>query len=136
MGNYDSIDQWRNEYYYKLRDCKKAMMDDCALSQAYNSNTLKKFMEQLIGTHGLENVSLLLSNTIRKAPWDGRYSSKVKAWANCYPEIQPAPAEEKEPLRIFALNLYEHPIILNQAARIAMWREKELSQLRLKEPER
>jgi hypothetical protein len=136
MGNYDTIDQWRNEYYYKLRDCKKAMMDDCDLSQAYNSNTLKKFMEQLIGTHGLENVSLLLSNTIRQAPWDKRYSSKVKAWANRYPEIQPAPAEEKEPLRIFALNLYEHPAILNQAARIAMQKEKELSQPMLKEQER
>ncbi len=136
MANYGTIDQWRNEYYYKLRDCKKAMMDDCALSQAYNSNTLKKFMEQLIGTHGLENVSLLLSNTIREAPWDIRYSREVKAWANRYPEIQPAPSEEKEPLRIFTLNLYEHPTILNQAARIAMQKEKELSQPMLKEQER
>ncbi|RNC62905.1 MAG: hypothetical protein AWM53_01831 [Candidatus Dichloromethanomonas elyunquensis] len=111
------------------------MMADDALSHAYDSNKLKEFMEQLIRMHGLERVSLLLSNTIREALWDGRYSREVKAWANHYPEIQPAPAEQKEPMRVFALNLYENPVILNQVARIAMQKEKELSHPKQKEPE-
>ncbi|AFV01112.1 MULTISPECIES: DUF3849 domain-containing protein [unclassified Dehalobacter] len=136
MRNYDTVERWRDEYYCKLQDCKKAMMDDYALSQAYNNHTFREFMEQLIGTHGLEHVSLLLSNTIREAPWDGRYSGEIKAWANRYPAIQPAPAEQKEPMRIFALSLYEHPVILNQAARIAMQKEKELAHPKHKEPER
>ncbi|AHF09022.1 MULTISPECIES: DUF3849 domain-containing protein [Dehalobacter] len=136
MINYDTVERWRDEYYLKLRDCKKAMMTNNALSHAYNCQKLKEFMEQLIGAHGLERVSLLLSNTIREVPWDERYSKEVKAWANHYPEIQPAPAEQKEPMRVFALNLYEHPVILNQAARIAMQKEKDLPHPKQKERER
>ncbi|OCZ49932.1 DUF3849 domain-containing protein [Dehalobacter sp. TeCB1] len=135
MNNYDTVERWRDEYYLKLRDCKKAMMADDALSHAYNSHNLNGFMEQLIGTHGLERVSLLLSNTIREAPWDGRYAKEVKDWAKHYPEIQPAPAEQKEPIRVFALNLYEHPDIINEAARIAI-QKKELSHPKGKEQER
>jgi hypothetical protein len=108
MRNYDDVDRWRDEYYFKLQDCKKAMMDDNALSHAYNNRTFKEFMEQLIGTHGLEHVSLLLSNTIREATWDGRYSSDVKAWAIHYPAIRQPPGERKEPMRFSVLYLNEN----------------------------
>lgn len=57
MSNNEEVNRWRNEYYFKLRDCKKAMTDDYALSHAYNNHNFKDFMEQLIGTHGLEHVS-------------------------------------------------------------------------------
>ncbi len=49
MINYDTVERWRDEYYLKLRDCKKAMMTNNALSHAYNCQKLKEFMEQLIG---------------------------------------------------------------------------------------
>ena len=57
MSNNEEVNRWRNEYYFKLRDCKKAMTDGYALSHAYNNHNFKDFMEQLIGTHGLEHVS-------------------------------------------------------------------------------
>ena len=129
MSNIEEVDRWRNEYYFKLRYCKKAMTDDYALSHAYNNHNFKDFMEQLIGTHGLEHVSLLLSNTIREATWDGRYSGEVKAWAIRYPAIRQPPGAGKEPMRFSALYLNEHPVILNQAARIVMQKEKELAHL-------
>lgn len=136
MKSNDEIDRWCDEHYFKLYDCKKAIMDDYALSHAYNNHKFKEFMEQLIGTYGLEHVSLLLSNTIREATWDGRYSSEVKAWAIHYPTIRQPPGERKEPMRFSALYLDEHPVILNQAARIAMQKEKELIHPKRKEPER
>lgn len=136
MGVTNEIDRWREEYYFKLQECKKAMIDDNALSHAYNNYTLKEFMEQIIGIHGLEHVSLLLSDTIRNATWDGRYSSDVKAWANRYPVIRQPPGERKEPMHFSTLHLNEHPVILNQVARIAIQKEKELVHPVQKEPER
>jgi len=136
MISNDEIDRWCDEYYFKLYDCKKAMMDDYALSHAYNNHKFKDFMEQLIGTHSLEHVSLLLANTIRQSTWDGRYSGEVKTWATRYPAIQQPPGERKEPTRFSALYLSEHPVILNQAARIVMQKEKELAHPKRKEQER
>jgi len=136
MGVNNEIDRWREEYYFKLQDCKKAIMGEYALSHAYNSHTLKEFMEQLIRTYGLEHVSLLLSNTIREATWDRRYSNNVRAWVNHYPTIRQPPVERKEPMRFSELYLNEHPVILNQAALIAMQKEKELAHPKRKEPER
>ena len=136
MGINNEIDRWREEYYFKLQDCKKAIMDDYALSHAYNNHTIKEFMKQIIGTHGLKHVSLLLSNTIREATWDRRYSNDVRAWVNRYAGIRQPPVERKESMRFSELYLNEHPVILNQAALIAMQKEKELARPKRKEPER
>lgn len=136
MGGNDEVDCWREEYYFKLKDCKMAMIGDHAMSRAYNSHTLKEFIEQLIGTNGLKNVSHILSNTICETAWDGRYSSDVKEWANRYPAIRQPPGERKEPMHFSALLMDEHPVILNQAARIVMQKEKELLNTNRKEPER
>ena len=136
MGIINEIERWRDEYYFKLQDCKKAIMDDYALSHAYNNHTIKEFMGQIIGTHGLKHVSLLLSNTIREATCDRRYSNDVRAWVNRYPGIRQPPVERKEPMRFSELYLNEHPVILNQAALIALQKEKELAHPKRKEPER
>ena len=135
MKTYGDVDEWREEYYFKLQDCKNATMDDCALSHAFNGQTFKQFMEKLIGTHGLENVFLLLSSTIRESSWDGLYSCEVKTWANRYPAIQQPPEEQKEPVWFSALYLNEHLVVLNQAARIVIQKEKELARHAGKEPE-
>ncbi len=136
MELYDEINRWREEYYYKLQGCKNALIDNYALSHAYNDRSLNEFMEQLIEKHGLEYVTLLLSNIIRESAWDGRYSSDVKVWVNRCPEIRQPPGERKEPMQFSALHLDVYPVILNQTARIAMQKEKDLSHTNRKEPER
>lgn len=120
MKEFKNVDEWREQYYNKLLACRNEIMTDFSMSQSYNSRTFKAYMEQLIGTHGKDCVSLLLSNTIRSADWDGRYDREVKAWAKNYPEIAQPPINSKDKMVFNALHLNEHPCILNQAARLSM----------------
>lgn len=120
-----AIDDWRENYYFPLKDCRAAITEDHAMSMAYHDRNFPPYMETLIGTHGLERVSLILSNTIRNAEWDGRYYRDVKEWARNQPEIkQPPflPEEKKQKFLEFCLDT--HPVILNQAAKIAMQKER------------
>jgi hypothetical protein len=120
MKDFNTIQEWRENYYNKLFQCRNEMMTDFSMSQAYNGRTFKAYMEQLIGTHGKDCVSFLLTNTIRSAEWDGRYDHDVKSWAKTYPEIAQPPTISKEKMSFHELRLNEHPCILNQAARITI----------------
>lgn len=71
MIEFKNIDEWREQYYNKLLACRNEMMTDFSMSQSYNGRTFNVYMEQLIGIHGKDYVSLLLSNTICPAEWDG-----------------------------------------------------------------
>ena len=135
MNEFKNVDEWREQYYNKLLACRNEMMTDFSMSQSYNGRTFKEYMEQLIGTHGKDCVSLLLSNTIRSADWDGRYDRDVKAWAKSYPEIAQPPINSKDKMGFHALHLNEHPCILNQAAKITIGMDKSISISR-KEQER
>jgi hypothetical protein len=130
MTEFNNVDEWRENYYNKLLQCRNKIMTDFSMSQSYNGRTFKVYMEQLIGAHGKDCVSLLLSNTIRCAEWDGRYDRDVKAWAKSYPEIAQPPINSKEKMVFHALHLNEHPCILNQAARITMGMDKSISTMR------
>lgn len=120
MSEFKNIEDWRENYFKKLLECRNEMMTKFSMSQAYNGRIFIEFMVKLINTHGKETVSLLLSNTIRGAEWDDRYSNEVKTWARNYPEIQQPPSISKDKMIFNALFLTEHPCILNQAARITM----------------
>lgn len=124
MMEFNNVDDWRKQYYNKLLACRNEIMTDFSMSKSYNGRTFKAYIEQLIGTHGKDCVSLLFSNTIRSADWDGRYDRDIKAWAKSYPEISQPPIDLKEKMVFHALHLNEHPCILNQAARITMAIEK------------
>ncbi len=124
MMEFNNVDDWRKQYYNKLLACRNEIMTDFSMSKSYNGRTFKAYMEQLIGTHGKDCVSILLSNTIRSADWDGRYDRDIKAWAKFYPEISQPPIDLKEKMVFHALHLNEHPCILNQAARITMAMDK------------
>ena len=130
MTDFNNAEQWRENYYNKLLQCRNEIMKDFSMSQSYNGRTFKAYMEQLIGVHSKDCVSLLLSNTIRCAEWDGRYDRDVKAWAKSYPEIAQPPINSKEKMVFHALHLNEHPCILNQAARITMGMDKSISTMR------
>jgi hypothetical protein len=130
MAEHKNIEEWRENYFNKLSLCKKEMMTDFAMSQAYNDRTFKDYMESLIKKHGKECVALLLSNTIRDAEWDGRYSSDVKEWAKSYPEIKQPPIHSRGEMTFQMLLLNEHPCILNQAAKITKDMDKCIMQLR------
>ena len=93
MMEFNNVDDWRKQYYNKLLACRNEIMTDFSMSKSYNSRTFKAYIEQLIGTHGKDCVSLLLSNTIRSADWDGRYDRDIKAWAKSYPEISQPPTD-------------------------------------------
>ena len=120
MPELKNIQEWRENYFNKLSLCRKEMMTGFSLSHAYNDRTFKDYMENLIKKHGKECISLLLSNTIRDAEWDGRYSNDVKDWARSYPEIKQPPIPTSEKMTFHMLFLSEHPCILNQAAKITM----------------
>jgi hypothetical protein len=124
MMEFNNVDDWRKQYYNKLLACRNEIMTDFSMSKSYNGRTFKAYIEQLIGTHGKDCVSLLLSNTIRSADWDGRYDRDIKAWAKSYPEISQPPIDSKEKMAFHALHLNEHPCILIQAARITMAMDK------------
>ena len=130
MSDFNNVDEWRENYYNKLLQCRNEIMADFSMSQSYNGRTFKAYMEQLIGVHSKDCVSLLLSNTIRCAEWDGRYDRDVKAWAKSYSEIAQPPINSKEKMVFNALHLNEHPCILNQAARITMGMDKSISTMR------
>jgi len=130
MTDFNNVEQWRENYYNKLLQCRNEIMTDFSMSQSYNGRTFKAYMEQLIGVHSKDCVSLLLSNTIRCAEWDGRYDRDVKAWAKSYSEIAQPPINSKEKMVFNALHLNEHPCILNQAARITMGMDKSISTMR------
>jgi hypothetical protein len=130
MKEFKNVDEWREQYYNKLLACRNEIMTDFSMSQSYNRRTFKAYMEQLIGTHGKDCVSLLLSTTIRSAEWDGRYDRDVKAWAKSYCEIEQPPINSNEKMAFHALHLNEHPCILNQAARITMGMDRNITPLR------
>jgi len=130
MIDFDNLDDWRENYFNKLRYCREDMVTDISMSKSYDGGTFKAYMKELIGTHGKDCVSLLLSYTIRSAEGDGRYDPDVKAWAKSYPEIVQPPISTYKKVTFNSLLLNEHSCILNQAARIAMSMDKSILPVR------
>jgi len=120
MNEFKNVDDWRENYYNKLLDCRNELMTDFSLSQAYNGRTFSTYMLSFIEKHGVECVEALLANTIRTAEWDMRYDKDIKSWAKSYPEIIQPPIQSNEKIVFHALHLNEHPCILNQAARLTL----------------
>jgi len=67
MTYFESLDDWLENYFNKLRYCQEDVVTDISMSKSYDGGTLKVYMQKLIETHGKDCVSLLLSNTIRSA---------------------------------------------------------------------
>ncbi len=120
MSQFKNIEDWRENYFKKLLDCRNEMMSKFSMPQTFNGRIFIEYMVSLINTHGKEIVSLLLSNTIRGFEFDDRYDREVKTWARNFPEIEQPPSNSKDKMIFNALYLIEHPCILNQAARITM----------------
>lgn len=78
----------------------------------------------------------MLAATINHAPWDGRYYREVKAWAVQVDPFPQFPGHQGEPRDFYELCINEHPVIVNDTARLLMQQEKELSHPTRKEPER
>ena len=135
MKTYDNFVKWRLEFH-ALIDCKNAFMDDFALSHSYHDRKLPEFLKGIIDTHGKDRVRQVLATTINHASWDGRYYHAVKEWAAQVEPFPQFPEHQGESREFYEFCLNEHPVIVNDTARMLMKQEKELSHPTRKEPER
>ena len=67
MNEFKNVDDWRENYYNKLLDCRNELMTDFSLSQAYNGRTFSTYMLSFIEKHGVEeSISWLVFRALRK----------------------------------------------------------------------
>lgn len=135
MEAYQDGDEWRKEFY-AIIDCKKAFMDNSALSHSYFDHKLPEFLKSIIQKHGQERIRHVLATTIKHAPWDGRYYREVKAWVAQVDSFPQFPGHEGEARDYDEFCLNAHPVIINDIVRLVMKKEKELTHPKRKEPER
>jgi hypothetical protein len=132
----DELQQkWREEFRAVL-DCKNAFMKDFALSRSYHDRRLPEFLKGIIKAHGQDRVCQVLASTVNHALWDGRYYRVVKEWATQVEPFPQFPGHHGEPRDFYEFCLNEHPVIVNDTARMLMKQERELSHPTRKEPER
>ena len=130
-----NIEAWRNEHQMLL-SCRQALTNDYAISKAYHGRNLITFLDDIINKFGFDRVSAVLAHTIRHAEWDGRYYSSVKEWARNHEPISQAPVQRENDNEFYDLCINEHPVILNDAARMLMTRQQEIQHPQRKELER
>lgn len=135
MNNYQNVDEWRQEFC-TLIACKQAFMKDAALSRSYHDRRLPEFLHDIIQAHGQDRIRQVLATTINHASWDGRYCRAVKEWAVQVEPFPQFPGHQGEPRDFYEFCLNEHPVIVNDTARMLIRQERELSQPARKEPER
>ena len=132
----DELEQkWREEFRAVIA-CKQAFVENAALSHSYHDRQLPEFLKEIIQTHGQNRVRQVLATTVNHAPWDGRYYRTVKEWAAQAELFPQFPRHQKEPRDFYEFCLNEHPVIVNDTARLLMKQEKELAHPKRKEPER
>ena len=127
MKTYDTADKWREEFRVII-DCKNAFSENAALSRSYHDRKLPEFLEGIIATHGHDRVQQVLAATVSHAPWDGRYDRTIKEWAARVEPFPQFPGHQGEPRDFHEFCINEHPVIVNDMARLLMKREKGLVQ--------
>jgi len=124
--------KWREEFRAIL-DCKNAFTDNAALSRSYYDRKLPEFLNDIIQAYGQDHVRQVLAATVNHASW---YYRAVKEWAAQVAPFPQYPGHQGEPRHFFEFCLNEHPVIVNDAARLFMKLEREIANSGRKEPER
>lgn len=127
--------KWREEYR-AVPACKRMLAENEALLHRHCNRKLQEFLKETAQVHGQERVCRVLAATINQNYWDGRYCRAVKEWAA---QVEPFPQfpghwGKTRDLDEFCIN--EHPVIINEAVRLLLKQDKELSGPKRKEPER
>lgn len=65
-----------------LRETKSAIKDAIRSNATMNSGNPASTAKLLDETQDIDTVKWILAETVKANDWDGRYSRKVKEWAN------------------------------------------------------
>lgn len=119
MQKFKTLDEWRQEYsaLIKCRDainspvCGKAYSAGMLGVENATQKPFRSYIKQCEQEYGSARVAIVLSAAVRKSHYDGRYSARVKAWANEQERFYCFRNETAERDDIAYVNL--HPCMVN-----------------------